>query len=195
MHRQNLLPKDGDAFLYEEFFSAEESQYFFQTLLNEIAWVQEPIKIFGKMIMQPRLTAWYGDSGLPYTYSGITMSAKPWTTSLLEIKNRIENVSGAHFNSVLLNQYRNERDSMGWHRDNERELGVNPTIGSVSFGATREFQFRHCADKSLRVSLPLVNGSFLLMSGRTQHHWLHCVPKRAKSSAIRINLTFRQILR
>ena len=163
----NLLPVDGEAFLYPELFSKEESNHFLHVLQQEITWKQEPIVIFGKQVMQPRLTAWYGDEGMSYRYSGITMQPERWTKSLLKIKERIEAIAGITFNSALLNQYRDGKDSMGWHRDNEKELGHNPVIGSVSFGATRKFVLRHYHDQSVKRSAELAHGSFLLMRGKT----------------------------
>jgi alkylated DNA repair dioxygenase AlkB len=190
---KNLLPVDGEVHYFSDLFSREESASFLSTLLREIEWKQEPIVMFGKKMMQPRLTAWYGDAGKTYRYSGITMQPKPWTPSLLEIKHRIESKAGVTFNSALANQYRDENDSMGWHRDDEKELGKNPVIGSVNFGASREFRLRHREKKDLSVALTLESGSFLLMGGETQHHWLHSVPKCRTSRAARINLTFRII--
>ena len=138
----NVLLYNGDVFLYTHYFSTQESERYFKTLLEQIHWKQEPIKIFGKEVMQPRLTAWYGDSDKPYSYSGIKMHPYAWTTALREIKQKIETIAGVTFTSALLNLYRNGHDSMGWHRDNEKELGDTPVIGSVSFGAKRTFQFR-----------------------------------------------------
>ena len=192
--QENLLPKDGETFFFAHFFTAEESSFYFETLLKEIAWKEEPIIIFGKKIMQPRLTAWYGEAGKAYSYSGITMQPNLWTPTLLQIKERIESTSGVIFNSALLNFYRDGQDSNGWHSDNEKELGVNPVIGSVSFGASRTFKFKHRRDKRLNCSVDLANGSFLLMKGPTQHHWLHCIPKTKKVVESRINITFRIIV-
>lgn len=189
----NLLPKDGDVRLYPAVFDEPKADRLFEALTEEIAWKQEPIRIFGKMVLQPRLTAWYGDEGRSYSYSGITMTPMSWTPSLLEIKARVEDIFGMSFNSALLNLYRDEKDSVGWHRDNEKELGPNPTIASVSFGVTREFQFRHGTEKNLRVTLPLPHGSVLLMSGETQHHWHHAIPKKRTSLGPRINITFRSL--
>jgi alkylated DNA repair dioxygenase AlkB len=190
---QNLLPKDGEVYYYPDFFTKEESDRLFQELKTRVNWKQEPIKIFGREVMQPRLTAWYGDDDKPYSYSGITMHPEPWTPALDLIKERIEEVSGTRFTSALLNYYRNQQDSMGWHRDNEKELGPNPIIGSVSFGEAREFQFRHYYDKSIKQALLLTHGSFLLMKGSTQHYWEHALPKRSRVLGGRINLTFRKI--
>ena len=149
----NLLPQDGEVFYFPQLFTADESKEYFASLQNNINWKQEPIKIFGKEVMQPRLTAWYGDA--EYSYSGITMQPSSWTETLIQIKTRIETLAGVTFNSALLNQYRNENDSMGWHRDNEKELGKNPIIGSVSFGATRKFQLKHYFDKKLKTSIDM----------------------------------------
>jgi alkylated DNA repair dioxygenase AlkB len=189
----NILSFNGDAVFYPGFFSPDESDYYFNSLRNEIQWKQEPIKIFGKEVMQPRLTAWHGDSDKPYTYSGITMQPHPWTKSLQSIKQKIEAVAGIKFTSALLNLYRDGSDSMGWHRDNEKELGDQPVIGSVSFGATRTFQFRNYKTKKDLKSLELTNGSFLLMRGDTNHYWEHSVPKKRQVLKERINITFRVI--
>lgn len=190
----NLLPFDGEVYYYPDFFSEEEGGVFFESLLKEIQWRQEPISIFGKKVMQPRLTAWYGDEGKAYSYSGITMPAQNWTPTLLKIKERIESVFGIKFNSALLNQYRDQNDSVGWHRDNEKELGINPIICSVSFGAPREFQFRHLQQKNLKQTLVLQPRSVLIMKGSTQQHWAHAIPKRARPMNSRINITFRNVL-
>jgi alkylated DNA repair dioxygenase AlkB len=217
----NLLPSGGEAWFYPDFFPAEAATQYFENLLGEIDWKQQPIKIFGKAVMQPRLTAWYGDPGKTYAYSGISLQPLAWTETLLIIRESAENVAGVAFNGALLNQYRDGRDSMGWHRDNEKELGRNPVIGSVSFGATRQFQFRKYAGKEqllskgdpvsggdpmsgedpmsggdpmskrLPISLDLTHGSFLLMKGETQHHWEHRVAKSTEAAGVRINITFR----
>ncbi len=191
--QNNILPKDGEVFFFPHVFTKEESDLYLDELQREIAWKQEPITLYGRTVMQPRLTAWYGDPGKVYSYSGITMQPHEWSPALLKIKQRIETVSPVIFNSALLNLYRHQHDSMGWHRDNEKELGINPVIGSVSFGATRTFQFRHYTDKNLKRSLELTHGSLLLMQGNTQHHWEHSLPKRAKEIGVRVNITFRVI--
>lgn len=189
----NLLPIDGEAYFYPHFFSESESDLLFEKLKNEVDWKQEPIVIFGKKVMQPRLTAWYSDQDIKYSYSGITMSGKSWTPTLLEIKQRIEKISGVIYSGALLNFYRDEKDSMGWHKDDEKELGKNPVIGSVSFGAVRTFKFQNIKDKKLQTSIDLTHGSFLLMRGSTQHFWKHSIPKKAKALGPRINITFRVI--
>ena len=191
---ENILPFRGEVIFHPQFFSTIESDHYLSLLQDEIIWKQEPIKIYGKELMQPRLTAWCGDADKKYSYSGITMEPQKWTRSLMEIKERIEKVSGVYFTGALLNFYRNGKDSMGWHRDNEKELGIKPVIGSVSFGATRTFQFRNFEDKNITRSIDLTHGSFLLMKGETQHHWEHRLPKTTKIIGTRINITFRVIL-
>lgn len=190
---KNLIPKDGEVYFYPDLFTSAESDRLYDTLSKEITWKQEPIFIMGKSILQPRLTAWYGDTDKPYSYSGITMNPQPWTPALLEIKSKIEAIAGVSFTNALLNFYRDGQDSMGWHRDNEKELGINPVIGSVSFGSPRTFHLKHYHDKTLIEKIPLTHGSFLLMQGSTQHYWLHSIPKQLKITAGRINLTFRVI--
>jgi len=191
---ENILPFKGAAFFYPQFFSLAESDQYLSALTGEISWKQEAIKIYGKEVMQPRLTAWYGDAGKGYSYSGITMQPLPWTRSLIAIKQKIENVAGVNFTGALLNLYRDGEDSMGWYRDNEKELGINPVIGSVNFGATRLFQLRIFKEKNIVKSIDLTHGSFLLMKGETQHQWEHRVPKTNKKTGARINITFRVIL-
>lgn len=192
--RTNILPRDGGAFLLNDFFTEEDSDRYLDMLAKEIHWRQEPIVIMGRTIMQPRLTALHGDSGKRYRYSGITMTPQPWTAALLDIKSRIEFTVNHRFTTALLNLYRTGDDSMGWHSDDEKELGRDPVIASVSFGAARTFQFRHRTDVSSRVEVSLEHGSLLIMRGSTQHHWLHRLPKRLRTSEPRINITFRTIL-
>ncbi|MBL7777558.1 MAG: alpha-ketoglutarate-dependent dioxygenase AlkB [Chitinophagales bacterium] len=170
------------------------SDKLFLQLKESIEWRSEEIKIFGRWVMQPRLTAWYGNAGKTYRYSGIEMKPLPWTPYLLEIKNKVEKQCDVSFNSVLLNYYRTGADSMGWHSDDEPELGKNPVIASVSFGAERLFCLRHKKEKSLQVKLKLTAGSLLIMTGETQHHWQHAIPKTTKPIGERINLTFRKII-
>ncbi len=141
--------------------------------------------------MQPRLTALQGNPKMHYGYSGIRMNPDPFSDTLLAIKKRIEPSAGVKFTHVLLNRYRDGKDSMGWHRDNEKELGVNPVIASVSFGAFRDFHFRLYETKANKITLNLGHGSLLIMKGKTQHHWEHQLPKRANIVGERINLTFR----
>ncbi|HEY9048969.1 MAG TPA: alpha-ketoglutarate-dependent dioxygenase AlkB [Ohtaekwangia sp.] len=190
---QSILPREGDVQFFPEFFSQNESDRYFEELQHSIDWQQRPIKIYGKELMQPRLTAWYGDEGKLYSYSGITLTPLLWNDTLRQIKQRIETIVPVVFNSALLNLYRDQHDSMGWHRDNEKELGIDPVIASVSFGAARTFQFRHYYDKKEKLSLELTHGSLLLMQGKTQHAWEHGLPKRTNATGMRINITFRVI--
>ena len=144
--------------------------------------------------MQPRLVAWYGDTDAVYAYSGNSMQPQPWIAPLLELRRQVESLAGSSFNSVLLNLYRNERDAVGWHSDDEPELGRNPVIASVSFGAPREYQLRHRRRKELPVEkMLLVSGSVLIMSGPTQHQWKHRIKRETRPCGERINLTFRRI--
>ncbi|MFM7573436.1 MAG: alpha-ketoglutarate-dependent dioxygenase AlkB [Snowella sp.] len=194
-NKVEIITIDGYVALYENLFNTEDSQNLFLELLNNIIWQQENIKRFGQSIPLPRLTAWYGDAGKSYTYSGITMNPLIWTRPLLTIKNKIEKISKDQFNSVLLNQYRHRKDSVSWHSDDEPELGKEPVIASVSFGATRQFMLKHKFKTEIKpITLNLNSGSLLLMKGKTQECWLHQVPKTGKEVSPRINLTFRTIL-
>jgi Alkylated DNA repair protein len=184
---------EAEVVLYHDFFGPLESDGYLRDLSDNIRWKQDRITMYGKSIALPRLTAWYGDEDKAYTYSGVLNIPHPWTPTLLAIKHTIEEVAGAQFNSVLLNLYRNEHDSVGWHSDDEPELGRNPVIGSVSFGATRRFQLKHKRRRGLRKTLDLSHGSLLLMGGLTQHCWYHRIPKSTEPCKPRINLTFRYI--
>ncbi len=193
-HRESISLID-DVLFYPEFFNLEESDQLYLELDQTTRWQQESINIFGKLMPLPRLTAWYGDAGKSYVYSGIEMYPDPWTKTLLEIKSRVEKVTHAKFNSVLLNKYRTGKDSVAWHSDDEVELGLNPIIGSVSFGGTRRFVLKHKERKEVeKISIDLTHGSFLLMRGNTQDSWQHQIPKTAKAVESRINLTFRVII-
>jgi alkylated DNA repair dioxygenase AlkB len=186
-----LSMDQADVIFYAGLFAATETTIFFTQLLEQIAWQQEPIKIFGKSILQPRLTAYYGTEA--YKYSGITMQPLPWNTPLLEIKEKIEPLVNTEFNGVLLNLYRHGQDSMGWHSDDEKELAKDSVIASLSLGETRRFIFRRKDNHKIKVELNLADGDFFTMAGNTQKYWQHQVPKMAKSSQPRINLTFRVI--
>jgi alkylated DNA repair dioxygenase AlkB len=191
---QNISLPDAEMFFYDNFFSKSESDLIFENLLSEIEWQQDKIKYYGKEMPLPRLTAWYGDVGISYKYSGIGMSSKPWTQLLKRLKKRTEEVSQSIFNSVLLNLYRDGKDGVSWHQDNEKELGTNPTIASLSFGENRKFQFRHKSRKDVeKFEVLLTHGSLLVMKGSTQDCWQHQIPKTKKRIGQRINLTFRFI--
>lgn len=186
---------DGDLKIMRAFYRPPLTGQYQNALLSEVTWTQEKIVIGGAERLQPRLSAWYGDEGKDYTYSGITLEPHPWTPTLLRMKQDIEAATGHRFNSVLLNLYRDERDSVGWHSDNERELGDDPVIASLSLGETRTFKFRHRTRKDLKtLSLPLSDGSLLLMAGTTQKCWHHAIHKEREAKVQRINLTFRNVL-
>ncbi|HSD14038.1 MAG TPA: alpha-ketoglutarate-dependent dioxygenase AlkB [Flavobacterium sp.] len=185
---------DAEIEYYPNFFSEIESSALFHQLLNEIPWQQDDITIFGKTYKQPRLTSFFGNEGKPYSYSNITMEPHNWSELLLQIKSKVEQTTGKTFSSVLLNLYRDGKDSNGWHADNEKELGQNPVIASVSFGEKRTFQLKHNTLKEAKQNIVLENGSLLLMKGTTQHYWKHQIPKTSKPINPRINLTFRTIL-
>ena len=186
------LPLVGaNAAYYPEFLPPNLAKRYFDSILDKTPWRQDQIKVFGKEYAQPRLTALYGVNNKPYTYSGIQMNPIKFTPDLLEIKTRIETVVKIKFTTVLLNLYRDGSDSNGWHSDNEKELGTNPVIASLSLGATRRFRFREIANHSNTYGMDLVAGSLLLMQGKTQHLWQHQIPKTKKQVGPRINLTFR----
>ena len=179
----------------ENFFNLDESQLYMSNLTQSVLWRREKIKMWGKEIVTKRRIAWYADDGKSYTYSGSTFFPSQWNNVLLQLKERVENYSDIKFNSALLNEYPNGEVGMGWHSDDEKELGTDPIIASLSFGANRDFIFKHKTDKSIKnVKLNLKSGSLLLMLGSTQHYWKHSLPKRLKVKEPRINLTFRNII-
>jgi alkylated DNA repair dioxygenase AlkB len=183
---------DADVVHFPGFFCTPKADSLLEQLLEKVIWRQENIQIYGQMHKLPRLSSWYGDEGKTYTYSGITLRSLHWIDPLLEIKARIEDISGCLFNSVLLNRYRDGSDSVSWHADDERELGPCAVIGSVSFGEARSFQMKHkfCDEKC---KITLEHGSYLLMKGKMQQHWLHQIPKSKRPLGERISLTFRCI--
>ena len=183
---------DGNLIYHPSFITLGEADHFFDKLSKSITWQSDNIKIFGKIHEIPRLQAWYGDSDAAYSYSGIKLTPNPWIPLLEQIKSKVEKVTLTEFNSVLLNLYRDGQDSNGWHSDNEKELGTNPTIASISLGQERTFHLKH-RSKNLKLSFKLNHGSLLIMSGATQHFWKHQVPKSRKAMLPRINLTFRRI--
>jgi alkylated DNA repair dioxygenase AlkB len=183
---------NGEYLFIENYFSSSKSKYYFETFLRDIEWKQEKMNMYGKELPFPRLTSWYGDRDKPYTFSGITLQPNEWIKPLLEIKECIESETATIFNSVLLNRYRNGNDSISWHTDAEKELGLNPIIASVNFGTTRKFQMKHI-NTNEKIEIELTNGSLLIMQGQLQHYWKHQVPKTKKIVKERINLTFRTI--
>ncbi|TVZ23500.1 alkylated DNA repair dioxygenase AlkB [Dokdonia sp. Hel_I_63] len=184
---------DADVTYYKNMLTDEEAASYYKTLLEEISWRHDDIKVFGKIYPQPRLTALYSSNAKPYSYSNITMVPEPFTPALQAIKKQVEAIAGVTFTTCLLNLYRDGNDSNGWHADDEKELGKNPIIASVSLGAPRLFKFRNKIDKTQQAKIILEPGSLLLMGGSTQHNWHHQIPKTAKKVAPRINLTFRII--
>ncbi|WP_282781079.1 alpha-ketoglutarate-dependent dioxygenase AlkB family protein [Phaeodactylibacter xiamenensis] len=184
--------ENGEYIFQPDFFSKVVSNELFKKLRENVLWKQESMNMYGRQINFPRLTAWYGDNDKPYSFSGITLQPHPWTEEILEIKRKIEPVAKTEFNSVLLNLYRDGSDSISWHTDAEKELGRNPIIASVNFGASRRFQLRHMKTKK-KVEIELTHGSLLIMKGELQHYWQHQVPKTKKPVGERINLTFRVI--
>lgn len=178
---------------YPNLFDVEKSNLLFEKLRQDIPWQQDSITVFGKNHLQPRLTALYGNEGKPYSYSNIVMQPHPWNAILTYIKEEVEILCHEKFTTVLLNLYRDGRDSNGWHADNEKELGRNPTIASVSFGAERSFHLQHNSIKEAKQKITLGHGSLLIMKGETQHFWKHQIPKTNKPIPPRINLTFRII--
>ncbi|WP_424494581.1 alpha-ketoglutarate-dependent dioxygenase AlkB family protein [Salinimicrobium sp. GXAS 041] len=192
--KRALLPlKDAEIYFYPHFLAAEVAETYFNFLLNNIPWQQDSIKIFGKTHLQPRLTALFSNNGKAYTYSNITMYPQDFPKDLLALKQKLEIETEEEFTTCLANLYRTGKDSMGWHADDEKELGRNPAIASVSLGAERFFHLKHRKDKNERYKIRLPSGSLLLMKGPTQHHWLHQVPKTSRPLEPRINLTFRKL--
>ena len=184
---------EGEARLWPSALRPDEAGELFAELRRTIDWQQESILMFGRRVLVPRLVAWHGDPGTSYTYSGTLHQPLPWTSPLARIRDRVSELSCARFNAVLLNLYRDGRDGMGWHADDETELGRDPVIASVSLGATRRFCLRHRKRRNLKLDLPLPHGSLLCMSGPTQHHWVHALPKTRAAVGERINLTFRLV--
>jgi alkylated DNA repair dioxygenase AlkB len=195
--QQGLIrPKlaDADISYYPNFLTEKDATLLFDILFMETDWKEESITLFGKSYKQPRLTAWYGEEGMNYSYSGIKMNAVPFTSTLKKLKSVIENFTQESFNSVLLNLYRDGNDSNGWHSDDEKELGKDPIIASLSLGTARTFKLKHKRKKDTRFNISLDHGSLLIMKSETQHFWKHQVPKSRKVDQARINLTFRRII-
>ena len=192
VHDKNHLDlPESNITYYPDFITSEVATLYFKIFKETIPWQQDNIKVFGKVYAQPRLTAFYGNGAKSYSYSNITMQPRSFTTELLEIKQEIESAMEVEFNSCLLNLYRNGRDSNGWHADDEKELGQDAIIASISLGEERPFHLRYKRNTKVKHKIVLGHGSLLLMKGSTQHHWQHQIPKTTKPIAARINLTFR----
>jgi alkylated DNA repair dioxygenase AlkB len=178
---------------WPEFYPSDRSWILYQHLLEQTQWRQDRLTVYGKQHLAPRLSCWFGESWMDFSYSNQTMTACAFTPLLLEIKADIEARTGDSFNSVLVNYYRDGQDSVGWHSDDEPELGRNPVIASLSLGAPRDFHLRHKVEKSHSKKMALEHGSLLMMRGLTQPRWQHQIPKRANAQG-RINLTFRTFI-
>jgi alkylated DNA repair dioxygenase AlkB len=186
------LPPQGRLRYLPDWLERSEASRVFSCLERGLDWRQRPIRMFGREVLQPRLVCFYGEPGVRYRYSGVTLEAQPWDGELQTLSCRLSAAVGESFNSVLCNLYRDGRDSMGWHADNEPELGRDPVIASLSFGETRRFRLKPRGGGASR-HLDLEHGSLLIMSGDLQHHWLHELPKSRRATGPRINLTFRRI--
>lgn len=191
---QRLPMADADVELWPRLSLEPDPDACLQRLIDETPWRQDEVQVWGKTHLQPRLHAWYGDPGSAYSYSGLTLEPMPWTPLLQQLREQVETLSEARFNSVLLNYYRDQRDSMGMHSDDEPELGKNPVIASLSLGEERVLTFKHRGDKTLApVRVPLPDASLLLMKGATQHFWKHGIAKQTRALGPRVNLTFRWV--
>jgi alkylated DNA repair dioxygenase AlkB len=188
----NLVPFDGELYLIKQFYSLPESDQLFAQLQTDLAWQEEAIFIYGRWVKVPRLMCWYGDPDAWYRYSGVNHQPMRWTPTLQAIREKVEQQCQCTFNSVLANLYRDGNDSMGCHADDEKELGINPVIASLSLGDERLFKLHHKKTKD-KLDIVLGRGDLLVMAGTLQHHWIHAVPKTKKLKTPRINLTFRKI--
>lgn len=184
----------ADTRIDPDWLPAVEAEVLFTTLRREIPWEVHRIRLFGRLVDSPRLSCWIGDPGTAYAYSGTRFEPQPWPTALLPVRARLSHETGVDFNSVLANCYRDGRDYMGWHSDNERALGPRPVIASLSLGQPRRFVFRQRAASGGKHDVLLSNGALLLMAGDTQALYQHALPATAKPVAARINLTFRRIV-
>ena len=191
--RHNHLPYDGTVQYYGKVIQEMVADDYFEKLMQNIAWKNDQAIIFGRQITTKRKVAWYGDQGYEYTYSNVNRYALPWTVELLELRQRVQQLTGERFNSCLLNLYHTGEEGMAWHSDDETDLKKNGAIASLSFGAERKFAFKHKQSKE-KVELYLEHGSLLVMKDTTQNHWLHRLPPTKKVSTARINLTFRTIV-
>lgn len=190
---KNLLPGDGELYYFPKFLNDLEATFYFDALAKIVPWEQKQMLIYDKMVQLPRLTAWFGPAGQNYLYSGVLNQTQPWIPELIEIKNQLEKFLNEKFNSCLLNFYREGKDYVSWHSDNEKELGVNPIIASLSLGVTRSFQIKHKMVKLETLKIDVANGDLVLMKGNMQKNWLHRIAPTVKEVGPRINLTFRTV--
>ena len=189
----NIINEDGECIYFGVVYDHNEINNYFNLLLITVNWQPEVIVMFGKEITTKRKVAFYGEESIEYTYSNKTKKSLLWNGPLLDIKNKIEQITETSYNACLLNLYHDGNEGMGWHSDDEKEIVPNSSITSMSFGAERKFSFKHKSTKET-VSVMLENGSLLEMKGTIQQHWLHQLPKTTKVSSPRINLTFRQMI-
>ncbi|WP_339666039.1 alpha-ketoglutarate-dependent dioxygenase AlkB family protein [Maribacter arcticus] len=190
---KNLLPQGGTVNYYGQILNEQEATRYLDLLLNNIEWKNDEAILFGKKIITKRKVAWYGEKPFEYTYSKTTKLALPWTTELVNLKNKVEQETGETFNSCLLNLYHDGNEGMAWHSDGEKDLKKNGAIASLSFGSERKFAFKHKETKE-KVELILEHGSLLIMKDETQTNWLHRLPPTKLSTQPRVNLTFRTII-
>ncbi len=192
--KQHFILPNAELIYVPDFFSTQEANNYFRVIKDQTNWQHDDITVFGKTHKQPRLTALFGETNQTYSYSNITMHPEAFTKDLLSIKSKVEKFSDEKFNTLLINLYRDGSDSNGWHADNEKELGKNPIIASVSFGEERPFHYKHRTIKTERHKLQLEHGSLLIMKGEMQHYWLHQIAKTKRQIQPRINLTFRRLV-
>lgn len=189
------LAPAGELVYVQDWIEPDRADALFESLRGEVTWQTRTITMFGRRVLQPRLIAFQGDDGIRYAYSGETYRSECWHPAVAGLRDALAGATGVRFNCALLNLYRHGQDSMGWHADNEPELGSEPTIASISLGAERRFVLRRRCAKQCRVELVPAHGSLIVMRGDVQHHWQHQVPKTARATDERINLTFRKIVR
>lgn len=192
LNQNNVLPFDGQVNYHPFAFSKEEIEAHFHDLSNEISWQQDVVKLFGKTYITDRKVAWYAEKPFIYRYSGQSKVALAFTQTLIDIKIRVEKLTGSEYNACLLNFYHSGSEGMGWHSDNEKSISPNSSIASVSLGALRKFQFKH-KTHGQKIDIILDSGSVLDMREETQEFWLHALPKNTKIKGERINLTFRKM--
>lgn len=194
LFNDNLLPlPNAELELHAQWLDAATADCWLAELIAQTPWQQPQVQLYGRQLPVPRLVAWYGDAEASYRYSGLTHQPLPWTPLLAQIRARVVMAVGQPLNGLLLNYYRDGQDSMGWHSDDETELGANPLIASLNLGGTRRFDLRRKGQNRIEYSLPLPHGSLLVMRGPTQHYWQHQVAKTRRPCAPRLNLTFRLI--
>ena len=193
MNNEIVAHNDLKIRVEENFFNSNESNILLNKLIKNLSWESMMIKMFGKDLMIPRLQCWIGDEGCDYKYSGKILNRQNWSKELMLIRKKIAKEIKTDFNSVLVNYYRDGKDSMGWHSDDEKELGPNPTIASISFGSERNLHFRNKITKET-ISIPQTHGCLIVIDGRTQKNWQHSIKKTQKIIGPRINLTFRNII-